>query len=243
MKHAPALVSILALAAIPAASAVTLYYQENWSTSVTSSMSAFGWSGYHTASATDGTTNTVTSGSAVFVASSVGSDGAAGIGAKGTGAGGVGFVFTSEFDAFDTSILHSVTFATRNNGDVAGNFQRVALRIDGAWYVTSQAYGNAAGATAWTGHEFLFTTDASAWRAVTFTPGATLSVSASTLASPLPSGTVDAAGLLLFNTGSNNVLRYDTFTINVIPEPSAFAALAGLGALGFAAMRRRGRRG
>lgn len=246
MKHPKSIVCLLAAATLaPAASAsIVLHYQEDWAlASGNSSMSAYGWSAFTGAGATDNSTNAVTSGSAAFVASSAGSTGAGGIGAKGTGGGGIAFVFTSEFDAISTSELHSVSFATRNNGDVAGNYERVALRIGGAWYVTDQTYGNAAGASTWTNHEFVFTSVASAWRELSFSAGSTLSVAGSTLVAALPSGQVDAAGLLLFNTGTSNVLRYDTFAINVtsVPEPSAFAALAGLGALGVVAMRRRRR--
>ncbi len=46
-------------------------------------------------------------------------------------------------------------------------------------------------------------------------------------------------GLRMAGHPAGTLLQFDDMTISVIPEPSAFAGLAGLGALGFAALRRR----
>ncbi len=43
------------------------------------------------------------------------------------------------------------------------------------------------------------------------------------------------------NNSGTNIAAFDNFSVTAIPEPSAFAALAGLGALGFASSRRRRR--
>ncbi|MFH1499821.1 MAG: PEP-CTERM sorting domain-containing protein [Verrucomicrobiota bacterium] len=60
--------------------------------------------------------------------------------------------------------------------------------------------------------------------------------------SPTLGGTENKVGLRLGTQGNiNNFTVVDNFTLNTaaIPEPSAFAALGGLGALGFALARRR----
>ncbi len=159
-------------------------------------------------------------------------------------------------------VANSATFTTGQIGSVSfflGNAStattvKIALQVGGAWYVTDASFtsdvaipsASGFGASA-TEKIFTFTRDAAAWRTLNFTPGTNalgdngtgnLSVGGAALASDLPLGNVTAFGLFI-PSGASATIRFDTFTITAIPEPSAFAGLAGLGALGFAASRRR----
>lgn len=164
-------------------------------------------------------------------------------------------LFWTEEYTVDRSVftVNSISFYQGNQS--TSDITRLAIRIGSQWYASNASFtqtntvgtlaGFAAGAELKT---LIFGTAAGDWRLITFdgtsTTSATapISVAGTTLAASLPSGSITGFGLISM-TGSNN-RRYDSFTINatVIPEPSAFAALAGLGALGFVALRRRSRR-
>lgn len=120
---------------------------------------------------------------------------------------------------------------------------RIAVQIGGNWYASTQVLSNTvAVATAGvfnTGAQqvtFNWTTDASAWDSLSFTPGTTLALG-STLASPLPGGNVTGFGLYSDQepgiAGPGNATRrFDTFQIDPVPEPSSVVlVLSGVGVL------------
>ncbi|MEI9962887.1 MAG: PEP-CTERM sorting domain-containing protein [Limisphaerales bacterium] len=117
---------------------------------------------------------------------------------------------------------------------------RIAVQIEGSWYVSTAVLANtvavplagnfSSGAQKVT---FNWTTDASAWNSLNFTPGATLEFG-SALSSPLPGGSITGFGLYSDQeAGAGNATRrFDTFQIDAIPEPSsAMLGLAGVGML------------
>ncbi|HSI07578.1 MAG: beta strand repeat-containing protein [Rariglobus sp.] len=65
------------------------------------------------------------------------------------------------------------------------------------------------------------------------------SVFNSVTSTALAAGTYDAAGLNIYFGGISAFTGTGSITISAIPEPATYAALAGLGALGLAALRRR----
>jgi hypothetical protein len=65
--------------------------------------------------------------------------------------------------------------------------------------------------------------------------------SANPAAVALPTGNITALGVYNWNAAVNTVTRFDDFTVTAVPEPSTYAALLGLSALGLAAWRSRRR--
>jgi hypothetical protein len=144
----------------------------------------------------------------------------------------------------DTSVnsIQDISFyAGSANNAVSGipGF-RVAVQIDGNWYVTSQVFantvavGSAANFNTLAQQEtFNWTTSASAWDSLTFVPGTSL-VLGSTLTSDLPGGSVTGFGLYSDQEpgAGNATRRFDTFQIDAVPEPgSVMLALFGVGVL------------
>ena len=117
---------------------------------------------------------------------------------------------------------------------------RIAVQIDGNWYASTQVLANtvavASAANFNTGAQqvtFNWTTAASAWDSLSFTPGTTL-VLGSTLTSPLPGDPITGFGLYSDQEpgGGNATRRFDTFQIDAVPEPgSALLVLFGAGVL------------
>jgi hypothetical protein len=133
--------------------------------------------------------------------------------------------------------------STALNGVVPGF--RIAVQIDGNWYASAQVLANAVSvASAANFHlgagsggaqqvTFNWTTAASAWDSLSFTPGTTL-VLGSTLLSDLPGDPVTGFGLYSDQEpgGGNATRRFDTYQIDMVPEPSsAVLALFGVGVL------------
>lgn len=178
-------------------------------------------------------------------------------GANNFTANGAGILWTNEYTiGRGAQELSSVSFYLGNGG--TGATVRVALQIGGGWYVSNQTFANNPAVASGTFgassvlNTFNFTTSASAWRQLNFNApsltanGSQLSLVGTTLASALPSGDVTAFGLYVDAVATNNgTVRVDSFEIatSAIPEPSAFASLAGAGALAFGALRRRRARG
>jgi hypothetical protein len=117
---------------------------------------------------------------------------------------------------------------------------RIAVQIDGNWYASTQVLANnvavASAANFHTGAQqvtFNWTTAASAWDSLSFTPGTTLALG-STLTSPLPGDPLTGFGLYSDQEpgGGNATRRFDTYQIDTVPEPgSAVFVLFGVGML------------
>ena len=117
---------------------------------------------------------------------------------------------------------------------------RIAVQIDGSWYASTQVLSNnvavASAANFNTAAQqvvFNWTTAASAWDALSFTPGTNL-VLGSTLTSPLPGDSVTGFGLYSDQEpgGGNATRRFDTYQIDTVPEPSSVVlVLFGVGVL------------
>lgn len=221
-------------------SAAVVYYTETFPNTAGNNNrphnhSEVGWQAHIGSGATANSSNTGNSGGFV-VPDSVG-----GYGAK-ANTGSVGIAWTTEFAPINMSLTEITSLSFRSNNNNASDVMRFAVRIDSQWYVTTQAFTHAGGGiyNDWSGAEnevFNFTTNAASWQLLNFTTGTggTLSTGA-VLSSALPTGTLSAAGIYLeSNTG---VVRYDDFTINVVPEASA-SALVVAGLAGIAFRRRR----
>jgi len=108
---------------------------------------------------------------------------------------------------------------------------RATLLIGGVWYVSNTSFiaNNTASFQAFnfdmTG---TWATIADSSVALTFTGTGSLAA-----------GSLQAAGVLVTQPDNAAYLNFDQFSITAIPEPSTFAALAGVAALGLVAYRRR----
>ncbi|MGF1632992.1 MAG: PEP-CTERM sorting domain-containing protein [Phycisphaerae bacterium] len=112
------------------------------------------------------------------------------------------------------------------------DFVQVALRVDGEWYVSQEAFATPVGNN-WSPHLLDF--DTALFYELDFTPGVSLAETApSTPAVLPPTSTVSALGL--YNVSKDNAMRLDAVTVTAIPEPASIAAL-GLG--GMVLLRRR----
>jgi hypothetical protein len=224
----------------PLAAQTSIHYQETFSGFTTNqAFSIYGWSAHAGPAASDRSGNVFTgSNDGQFVSPGTGPDSTAGYGAKTFATTGrTAIEWTAEFAPVSTDLVSSISFQTRN--DSSANIQRVAIRIDTTWYVSSTTFSSPT-STAWQQHTLTFTTDASAWLSLDFVPGSSLNTGV-VLTSDLPSGNLTAIGL--FNPTHTNTYRFDdvTLTTLAIPEPSTFAALGGAAALVCAVFLRRRR--
>jgi hypothetical protein len=118
-------------------------------------------------------------------------------------------------DRTDLEITEISWYQGHNNSDAQG---RVAVRIDGQWYVTTQTFSNTAVSSASNFNAeavqqvFTFSTDAADWTTLTFDPSNTMALG-SPLNAPLPAGDVDAFGLYTDVSSGQLTFRFDTFEI------------------------------
>ena len=139
-----------------------------------------------------------------------------------------------------TYSINDMSFYSGNN--YTTSLEHFVVEIDNNWYATVQTFGNAAAVTS-AGNfasqaqldTFTWTTAASAWEMLNYTPGTTLTVG-SVLTSALPGDNITAFGLYSDGTGANATTRADTFEIDATPiaapEPSSVVlVLSGLGVL------------
>lgn len=219
-------------------SAAVVYYSESFPNTAANNNrphnhAEIGWQAHIGSGATANSSNTGNSGGFVVP------DSVSGYGAK-ANTGSVGIAWTTEFAPINMSLTEITSLSFRSNNNNASDVMRFAVRIDSQWYVTTQSFTHAGGGiyNDWSGAEnevFNFTTNAASWQLLNFTAGSTLSTGA-VLSSALPTGTLSAAGIYL--ESNSGVVRYDDFTINVVPEPSA-AALVFAGFAGSTLRRRR----
>jgi PEP-CTERM motif len=226
-------------------------------TGVNASPSIDSWSGAWSATAIDsqGTGGGAVAGYFGFSSSTGNSLGSAGINttpaepATGPGflfvSGGAGhpgatsWIATTSAYTIDTSAyaIQDISFYSGNN--FTTSLEHFVVQIDGNWYASTQTFGNSAAVSS-AGNfaaqaqldTFTWTTAASAWETLNYTPGTTLTVG-SVLTSPLSGDNITAFGLYSDGTGVSSTIRADTFEIDAtpVPEPGslALAALSGFG--------------
>jgi len=147
--------------------------------------------------------------------------------------------------------IQDISFYAGSTFDTAGGIPgfRIAVQQDGNWYASTQVLANnlnvtsagnfhlAAGSGGAQQVTFNWTTAATAWDNLTFTPGTALTLGG--LSAGLNGDPITAFGLYSDATDSlgnteNAIRRFDTYQIDgtVVPEPgSVVLALFGLGAL------------
>jgi len=227
------------------------------STNVTSAnnlLSTVGWSGAWGPTATDSSSPSPNN---FGISSSVGSP----INLDNVNAGGPaasmqnGFIFTSGTGAslnnwiaygtgsVDPNQIQDISFYAGSAANGANGIPgaRVAVQVDGNWYVSAQVLANTVAVSSGANFSanaqqevFNWTTAPSAWYSLSFTPGTTLALG-SLLTSPLPTdNNLTAFGLYSDQEpgGGNATRRFDTFQIDAVPEPgSVLLALLGAGLL------------
>ncbi len=233
---------ILSAVLVSSAPAAVIYTEDFNPTFDTNpkSFSAVQWRAHRGAGAED--VSGVTT-SQYIVTNSAGFGSVAGIGAR-TASADIGIAWTDEFSPVPLADLVSISF--RSNNNLTTDLSRIAVGIDVGgsvqWFATVDTYGRNSATAGTSGNfgtngeleSFTFTTSASAWRMLTFTPGTSLVLGGAAV-SDLPAGTLVGAGVL---TESNaETLRFDRFQIEAVPEPS----VSGVGALALvgAVIRRR----
>ena len=153
------------------------------------------------------------------------------------------FLFFDSSPTFDTSgggsllwsNLDEFSFAANRGSTFAGT-TRAVIQIGGTWYASE--------AQTFTTTVSTYTIDIQDTNWLAFTPGTSLALSGTgdTLANLNASGNLQGVGLWVnatSGTGSNRQWRVDDLEITAIPEPSTYAVIAGLLALGLVAWRRR----
>jgi len=158
-----------------------------------------------------------------------------------TKAGGTNWIATTSAYTVNTGSYSINDMSFYSGNAYTASLEHFAVQIDGNWYATVQTFGNAAAVTSAANFAsqaqldtFTWTTAASAWETLNYTPGTILSIG-SILTSPLPGDNITAFGLYSDGVGVTATTRADTFEIDAtpIPEPSslALAALSGFGML------------
>lgn len=132
------------------------------------------------------------------------------------------FAWADDLDPLDVTDAGVLSARLNNRGVDDG--VRFAIRIDGQWYVSEEAFGNEVGGIGfddWSNAEVLafeVTTAANAWRSLDVESGQTLQLGLA-VANPL-SGMIDAVGLY-GEVAAGGLIRVDDFQLTAIPEPNA----------------------
>jgi len=171
-------------------------------------------------------------------------------------ANGLGFVSQAgqNFIAYttytvDPNAISDISFYAGSTFDTAGGIPgfRIAVQQDGSWYASTTVLANslnvssagnfhlAPGSGGAQQVTFTWTTAASAWDTLTFTPSSTLALGG--ISGGLNADPITAFGLYSDATDSlgnteNAIRRFDTFQIDSVPEPgSVVLVLFGVGVL------------
>ena len=167
-----------------------------------------------------------------------------------------GLMFVSQagqnFIAYTTgytvnTAINDISFYAGSTFDTLGGIPgfRIAVQQDGNWYASTAVLANSANvssagnfSSATVGAQqvtFNWTTAASAWDTLTFTPGVALALGG--ISGGLNADPITAFGLYSDATDSlgnteNAIRRFDTFQIDTVPEPSSVVlVLFGAGVL------------
>jgi len=173
--------------------------------------------------------------------------------------GGAGSAAVNNWIAYTTGYtvdpiatpIQDISFYAGSTFDTAGGIPgfRIAVQQDGSWYASTLVLANSLNvSSAGNFHNppggstggaqqvtFTWTTAASAWDTLTFTPGTTLALGG--ISGGLNADPITAFGLYSDATDSlgnteNAIRRFDTFQIDAVPEPSSVVlALFGAGVL------------
>ena len=145
-----------------------------------------------------------------------------------------GLFFTSEY-TWSAADLTSVSWFMGNG--VTNATQRAALQVGSQWYVSAPFTSPAMFAAQFETQAVQQTVSSSdSWFPLVATLDAPFSIGVT--ATSLPTiGIVNSMGIYADTLASGNV-RFDTYVINAVPEPSTYARL-GLGALALLFLRRR----
>ena len=164
--------------------------------------------------------------------------------------GGTNWIATTSAFTVDTTAntVNDMSFYSGNA--FTASLEHFVVQIDGNWYATVQTFGNAAAVSSAANFAaqaqldtFTWTTAASAWETLNYTPGTTLTLG-SVLSSALPGDNITAFGLYADANPAPNTIRADTFQIDAtptgVPEPGSVAlVLSGVGMLfGFRRFRK-----
>ncbi len=157
------------------------------------------------------------------------------------GAEALGIAWTDEHSV-RVGEISSFKFHSRNS---SGEDEfRVAIRIgEEDWFASATTFHSGGGTTSDFSdnaiqHMLLFSTEANAWHELTFIPEVSLELG-DVLTDPLPAGNVTAFGLYM-DGPSAKTMRFDTFEVWVVPEPTSWLLMLCTLACGLLARRRRG---
>lgn len=151
-------------------------------------------------------------------------------------------LFYTDQYVVDRSLYDIDSFQWYANATTSDTTQRVAIQIDGLWYVSSTITpGTGSFGTFSSANLYTIDFDTTLWYSLSATVGSTFSISTTSVS--LPTGNISAFGLYLdAGPTGNTYSRFDTFTINAtaVPEPGT-VGLLGLAACLYLLKRRRTR--
>ena len=152
-------------------------------------------------------------------------------------------ISTGEYSPGSSNLLESMSmnYWQRNAGS---SIIRFAIQVGDDWYVSANTF-TATGQTQASPGTLTVNFATELWLGISVS-STTLTATPSGTAAALATGTVNGFGFYGdagTAQGATQDLRMDDFAVSVtaIPEPSSYAALVGLGALGLVAFRRRSR--
>lgn len=152
---------------------------------------------------------------------------------------GTNWIATTSAYTVNTSAYTINDMSFYSGNAFTASLEHFVVQIDGNWYASVQTFGNAAAVSSAANFAaqaqldtFTWTTAASAWETLNYTPGTTLTVG-SVLTSALPGDNITAFGLYSDGPGTGT-MRADTYQIDAfaVPEPSSVALVfSGVGVL------------